>query len=249
MRHGPVLGIIARMSDRCAEEILLVDDERAVREGIKALLESSGYVVRAVRDGASALAAFRERPPALVLLDVMMPGMDGFSVCRAIREADASTPVLFLTALDSDADQIRGLGLGADDYVSKTVPAPVLLARVACAVRRARIAEPSGDFTFGAWRVAASHCEMRCGDGEPTSLADREIALLRLFVAHPGEVLARDWLVDKLWGAGRDVTDDLLSVTLYNLRRKLAADGDSIEHVRGVGYVWRPGARRERKKS
>lgn len=230
-------------------EILLADDERSVRSALAALLEEAGYDVRAARNGEEAVALLRERKSDLVLLDVMMPRMDGFRACRAIRETDASTPVLFLTALESDADQVRGLGMGADDYVFKTAPSDVLLARVASAIRRASASNPSGDFSFGSWRVSAARCEMRRGNDERVALGEREVAMLRLFAGSPGEVLSRDWLVTKLWGGDSGVTDNLLSVTIYKLRRKLADEGRFLEHVRGVGYAWRPEMRRGTKKS
>ena len=221
-------------------DILLAEDERIVRESIAAMLEKAGHSVRTARNGAEALAAFRRRKPDLAILDVMMPRMDGFEVCRAIRESDASTPVLFLTALDADAAQVRGLGLGADDYVSKSVPPDVLLARVAAALRRADAAEPRGGFDFGGWRVDAARMEARCGRGGRVELNERELAILRLFAAHPGEVFMRDWLAERFWTPGDAASDNLLNVTVFRLRAKLAPEGRDIETVRGAGYAYRP---------
>ena len=109
-------------------EILLADDERAVREGLKAMLVGEGFSVRTARDGADALAKFAEKRPDAVLLDVMMPKMNGFMACRQMRELDSLVPVVFLTAKDSEADQVRGMGLGADDFISKSAGDEVLLA-------------------------------------------------------------------------------------------------------------------------
>ena len=221
-------------------EILVVDDERAVRRGVAAILLDAGYVVREAKSGKEALRLFGESKPDLVLLDVMMPKMDGFSVCAAIREVDATVPVLFLSALGDEENQLKGFGYGADDYIEKTLPAPLFLARVEAALRRTRAVEPSGDFSFGEWRVKAVQRSMRRSTGETAVLCDREIALLRLFVARRGEVLSRDWLAVKLWGRNAVVSDNLLSVLVYGLRGKLAAEGLAIRTVRGVGYAFMP---------
>ena len=221
-----------------AAEILVVDDERAVRRGVAAILSGAGYVVREAKNGKEALRLFGESKPDLVLLDVMMPKMDGFSVCSAIREVDAAVPVLFLSALGDEESQLKGFGYGADDYIEKSLPAQLFLARVEAALRRTRAAEPSGDFSFGEWRVKAAQHSMRRTTGETAELCDREIALLRLFAARRGEALARDWLAVKLWGKNAAVSDNLLSVLVYGLRGKLAAEGQAIRTVRGVGYVF-----------
>ena len=228
------------MGEGIAAEILVVDDERSVRRGVAAILEGAGYVVREAKNGKEALRLFGEARPDLVLLDVMMPKMDGFSVCAAIREVDAAVPVLFLSALGDEENQLKGFGYGADDYIEKTLPAPLFLARVEAALRRTRAAEPSGDFGFGEWRVKAAQRSMRRSTGETAELCDREIALLRLLAARRGEALSRDWLAVKLWGRDAAVSDNLLSVLVYGLRGKLAAEGRAIRTVRGVGYVFAP---------
>ena len=228
------------MGEGIAAEILVVDDERAVRRGVAAILLDAGYVVREAKNGKEALRLFGESKPDLLLLDVMMPKMDGFFVCSAIREVDAAVPVLFLSALGDEESQLKGFGYGADDYIEKTLPAPLFLARVEAALRRTRAAEPSGDFSFGEWRVKAAQCSMRRSTGETAELCDREIALLRLFAARRGEALARDWLAMKLWGKNAAVSDNLLSVLIYGLRGKLAAEGQAIRTVRGVGYAFAP---------
>ena len=228
------------MGEGIAAEILVVDDERSVRRGVATILEGAGYVVREAKNGKEALRLFGEARPDLVLLDVMMPKMDGFSVCAAIREVDAAVPVLFLSALGDEENQLKGFGYGADDYIEKTLPAPLFLARVEAALRRTRAAEPSGDFGFGEWRVKAAQRSMRRSTGETAELCDREIALLRLLAARRGEALSRDWLAVKLWGRDAAVSDNLLSVLVYGLRGKLAAEGRAIRTVRGVGYVFAP---------
>ena len=219
--------------------ILLADDERVIRQSLTAVLADAGYDVVAVKNGLEAVDSFRARRPDLVLLDVMMPKMDGYAACQRIRETDAETPILFLTALDSDSAQIRGLGIGADDYIAKTAPTDVLLARLASALRRVRPSAPSGDFDFGPWRVWASRLEMtNASDGACVSLSEREVALLRLFATHPGEVFSRDHLVSRLWD-GEDATDNALNVCIYALREKLGTTGARIESIRGAGYLVR----------
>ena len=218
--------------------ILVADDERAVRSALAGALAESGYSVVQARDGGEAVRLFALERPDLVLLDVMMPRMDGFAACRKIRETDAAVPVLFLTALDDDASQLKGLGTGADDYVAKSAPTAVLLARIAAVLRRSRHAAPSGDFDFGGWRVMASRLEMRRATGERAALGEREIALMRLLAGSPGEVFSRDCLLTRLWGVDADVSDGLLSVTMHKLRAKLGEDGRLIRSLRGAGYTY-----------
>ena len=220
--------------------ILLAEDERVVRLSLSALLSGAGYEVDAVRDGEEAVRRFRADPPDLVLLDVMMPGTDGLAACRRIRETDAATPVVFLTALDSDAAQLRGLGAGADDYVAKSASEEVLLARVAAALRRRDSAAPSGDFDFGSCRVSARNLELRAADGSRVPLKERDVAVLRLFAEHPREAFSRDFLLTRFWPADADITDNALSVYIASLRSRLGEDGRLLESVRGVGYAYRP---------
>ena len=224
-------------------EILLAEDERAVRKSLAAMLSDAGYAVREARDGAAALKLFAESRPDLVLLDVMMPRLDGFETCRRLREIAPDAPVLFLTALGDEESQLRGFGCGADDYIAKTLPASLLLARVAAALRRARREDPSGDFDVGAWRVCAAKLEMRRGASARAALSEREVALLRLFAARPGEVFSRDFLLTRFWGTGSDVSDNALSAAMHALREKLAEDGARLRPVRGVGYVFGAGRR------
>lgn len=221
-----------------AARILLADDERPIRAGLAAALESAGYCVVQARDGESAVRLFMDAGADLVLLDVMMPRMDGLSACAKIRETNAHVPIIFLSALDDDTSQMDGLGLGADDYIAKTAPIRVLLARVAAALRRANNEEPSVDFDFGAWRVNPVKFSMRRCTGECAGLSDREVALLRLFAAHPGEVLGRDNIVARLWGVDAEVSDVGLSVAVHKLRAKLQDDGWLIRSHRGIGYSY-----------
>lgn len=219
-------------------DVLVADDERTVRRAIAKILSDAGFSVREARDGREALRLFGEARPDIVLLDVMMPKADGFAVCSAIRETDPSVPVLFLSALGDEERQLRGFGCGADDYMSKTLPASLLVARVVSALRRSHAVEPCGDFSFGEWRVNAARLSMRRSTGETAVLGEREVALLRLFASRKGDILPRDWLVSRLWGRDADVSDNLLCVLVYGLRGKLAAEGREIRTVRGVGYAF-----------
>ena len=202
------------MGEGIAAEILVVDDERAVRRGVAAILSGAGYVVREAKNGKEALRLFGEARPDLVLLDVMMPKMDGFFVCAAIREVDAAVPVLFLSALGDEESQLKGFGYGAD--AGKPHP------------------HQRGQFGAGGiehHHLAATRAESsQSGHLRSVGLRSDEI----------GEALARDWLAVKLWGKNAAVSDNLLSVLVYGLRGKLAAEGQAIRTVRGVGYVFAP---------
>ena len=216
-----------------AADILLADDERALRDFLKKALERRGFSVRCASDGGRALAMYRARRPDLLLLDVMMPGMGGYAVCEAVRREDAETPVLFLTAFDSEAGELRGLGAGADAYVSKSVSEEVLLARIAAALRRSDKAQ-SG-FDFGEWRVEPLKMSMRNLRGETAALNEREVLLLRAFAGHPGEVFSGDALLTRYFGGGGEPS---LRVAMSRLRAKLGAAGADIRSVHGVGYAY-----------
>ncbi len=229
--------------------ILVAEDDPAIREGLVATLESDGHEVRTARDGAEALALYAERRPDLLLLDIMMPKKSGFEVCAEIRRTDASLPILFLTAKAGEEDAVLGLGLGADDYIVKPFGVRELLARVAAALRRAAVAperEAAPDsgadsFPFGTRTVDSGRYALRAPDGAEESLTERELGLLRLFAAHPGEVLTRDRLLDELWGVRYLGTTRTLDQHIAQLRRKLGPDAALIETVHGVGYRHRAG--------
>ena len=222
-----------------APDLIVADDERVIRQSIVGLLESNGYAVRSAKNGEEAERLYRERRPDLMLLDVMMPKGTGYEVCETVRKTDVETPVLFLTALDSDVDELKGLGVGADAYISKTVSNEVLLARIAAAIRRHRHDEPTGDFAFADWHVEAAKLSMRRMTGDAVPLNEREVALLRWFAGHSGEVFSRDFLLAKFWGASFDGADSTLSIAILRLREKLGADAAGLKSVRGSGYVWR----------
>ena len=221
-------------------EIIVADDERVIRQSISRLLEDVGHAVRVAKDGEEALRLYRERRPDLMLLDVMMPKRNGYEVCEAIRRTDVDTPVLFLTALDTDVDELMGLGVGADAYISKTVSNEVLLARIAAAIRRHRHDTPTGDFDFADWHVDPAKLSMRRKTGPSVPLNEREVALLRWFAGHPGEVFSRDFLFARFWGVDFEGGESTLSMAIKRLREKLGSKGGLIESIRSSGYAYRP---------
>ena len=223
--------------------ILFAEDDETLRDGLQSALESEGYETRPCADGEEALAAFRERRPDLLLLDVMMPRKSGFDVCTEVRRLDAAVPILFLTAKSDEADQVIGLGLGADDYIAKPFRIRVLLARVAAALRRARAAAPaarSDAFSIGAATIDARRFLIRPCRGEPElPLTVRELGLLRAFAAHPGEVLSRDELLDEVWGVDYVGGPRTLDQHILQIRKKLGSSADRIETVHRAGYRYR----------
>lgn len=228
--------------DTRQKTILLAEDECSVREGLVALFESEGYAVRATADGVQAVEAFLARRPDLVLLDVMMPGKNGFTVCREILARDSSVPVLFLTAKDSEADELRGLMLGATDYISKTASQAVLLARVANALARAVRTHPAqtGGFPFAGQHVDTAQNRLVSPAGTMVDLTLREVELLRCFAAHPNELLSRDFLLTRFWGLDYEGNESAVSVAISRLRDKLGPSGSRIETVYGNGYRFCP---------
>ena len=223
-------------------EILVVDDERVLRDGIKAVLSSEGFEVRTARDGDEALRKIAEKRPDLVLLDVMMPKMNGFRCCEKIRVTDRVLPVIFLTAKDAEADQVRGIGLGADDFVSKSASDAVLLARINRALERSS--------AFGAAARRASGTMIALGGvsvdmktfvvmekgREIARLTKTEADILKLFDAHRGELVVQDDIITDLRGNGFACEDTMLYVHVCNLRRKLGSSGAMVVNKRGVGY-------------
>jgi DNA-binding response OmpR family regulator len=220
--------------------VLLVEDDDVIREATQLALERNGFTVEAAADGLTGLAAFRERPPDVALLDIMLPGMNGVSLCRQIRE-ESPTPVIMMSARADPVDVVLGLEAGADDYVTKPFDSTVLVARIRAVVRRmSRAAVPaSAGTTFGDLEVDRDALEVRL-KGEPVELTPTELRLLLCFVDSPGTVLTRDVLLEQVWDYQWGGDSRVVDVHVQRLRAKIGQD--LIETVRGFGYKLRNGA-------
>lgn len=220
-------------------EILLVDDERAVREGLKALLESEGFSVCAARDGVIALEKFAQNRPDAILLDVMMPKLNGFAVCEQIRRLDALVPVIFLTSKDSETDQVRGIALGADDFVSKSASEEVLLARLRRALARSRqiaeIREVGRTLHLGSVEVDLERRRVVL-DGKEETLTASEADLLGCLSSKPGKPFTADEILSFLRGDNYIGDPATVRMHVMNLRRKLGKAGGMIANLPGGGY-------------
>jgi two-component system, OmpR family, response regulator MprA len=228
------MGTIAEMT------ILVVDDERAVRDSLRRALELEGYSVELAEDGADALAKLgtNGRHEA-VILDVLMPGLDGLEVCRHIRRTGNSVPVLMLTARDAVGDRVAGLDAGADDYLVKPFALEELLARVRALLRRTA---PSAEevLRFADVELSPSRREVT-RSGEPIELTRTEFNLLELFLRNPRQVLTRSVIFERVWGYDFGFASNSLDVYIGYLRRKTEDGGRPrlIQTVRGVGYALR----------
>lgn len=214
--------------------ILVVDDDFNIRDLLSGYLQKSGYEVVTASDGPSALDLAEERRPALVVLDVLLGGdMDGYEICRVLR-ARSRVPVLLLTSLGADAQQITGLEAGADDYVVKPFSLRQVVARIRAILRRAGLAE--GDrLEFGPLTLNATQRRVTV-NGEPVALTGHEFALLEALMRRPERIFTREDLLNQCWEASFDGTDRVVDVHLASLRRKLGPAAALITTVRGVGY-------------
>jgi two-component system OmpR family response regulator len=231
-----------------AMRILIVEDTVKLARTLKRGLESEGYSVDVLYDGLAAkrrLAAARGEaadaghPYDLILLDVMLPGVDGLTLCRELRARGAGVPVLMLTARDSTADKVTGLDSGADDYLVKPFAFAELLARMRTLLRRPRQALPSA-LRVGELMLEPSSRLVQRGD-EPIGLSAKEFALLELFMRNAGKVLTRDHILDHAWDEEFDSFSNVVDVYIARLRKKLDRSGEPslFQAVRGVGYVLR----------
>jgi two-component system response regulator MprA len=221
-------------------QILVVDDEPAVRDSLDRALRLEGYTVDLAADGAEALDALGGESPDAVVLDLMMPRVDGLEVCRRMRAAGDRTPVLVLTARDGVSDRVKGLDAGADDYLVKPFALDELLARLRALLRRSGAGAPGQTLRYSDLTLDPVAHQVKRGDRE-IELTRTEFLLLELFMLHPRQVLTRSVIFERVWGYDFGPDSNSLEVYVSYLRRKLeAADEPRLLHtVRGVGYVLR----------
>ncbi|WP_081240436.1 two-component system response regulator CseB [Streptomyces viridosporus] len=222
--------------------VLFVEDDDVIREATQLALERDGFAVTAMPDGLSGLEAFRSDRPDIALLDVMVPGLDGVSLCRRIRD-ESTVPVIMLSARADSIDVVLGLEAGADDYVTKPFDGAVLVARIRAVLRRfgranggreeSAAADGSGVLAFGELEIDTGGMEVRRA-GEPVALTPTEMRLLLEFSSAPGTVLSRDKLLERVWEYGWGGDTRVVDVHVQRLRTKIGQD--RIETVRGFGY-------------
>ena len=221
-----------------AHTILIVDDEPSITELVQLYLEREGFGCLFARDGAAALEAVAQKDPDLMILDVMLPEVDGFEVCRRLRAEDHPIPIIMLTARDEDVDKIVGLELGADDYLTKPFNPRELVARVKAILRRSeRLAQAAtpAEFHFGEVRIDPAGREL--WDGERRiDLRTQEFELLLAFAEHKGMVLTREQLLQLAWGYDFYGQTRTVDVHVAHLRKKLTSTALVIETVTGIGY-------------
>ncbi len=235
------------------EHILVVEDDPSILLALEDLLEGEGYRVSLAEDGEKGLQAFRKEIPDMVLLDIMMPRMSGYDLCREIRKTHPLLPLLMLTAKGEEVDKVLGLELGADDYMVKPFGTRELLARIRSALRRRRAMEEMGPlreeegsrgkevFPFGNCLIDGGAMEGIRGD-LTFSLTEKELAILRLLAESPGKVVDRGDMLDLLWGISEEVTTRTVDQHILRLRKKIEEDPGNPKHIltmygRGYKYV------------
>jgi DNA-binding response OmpR family regulator len=223
-------------------KILIIEDDPHILLGLEEVLRSESFDVAVCNRGDQALAAFDKHHPALVVLDVMLPGMSGYDVCKALRSHKISTPVLMLTAKGQELDKVVGLDLGADDYVTKPFGVRELLARIQALLRRAA-PPPSGLDREASFKVGAALIDPKTflvHRGEKTeTITAKEMKLLQFLYSHPGEVLSRNRLLNEVWGYNYYGTTRTLDQVIVQLRKKLGDNNGDPRHLltaHGIGY-------------
>jgi two-component system alkaline phosphatase synthesis response regulator PhoP len=217
--------------------ILIAEDEPGIAFGLETDLKKEGYAVELVEDGAAAARRAREESFDVILLDVMLPGKDGFEICRELRRAGVRTPIILLTARTHEAEKVMGLDVGADDYVTKPFSHRELRARIKAVLRRTAAGVPDV-YRFGDVEVDFSRGEVRRA-GKPVDTTQLEFKLLTAFVRNRGRLLSRNQILDAVWGPGTYVTDRVVDNHVLSLRRKIEASPQRPRYVisvRGMGY-------------
>ena len=222
-----------------AADVLIVEDEPDIRSLIVHHLERDGFRCRTAASGGEALARVRATPPDLVVLDLMLPGMDGLEVCRRLRAdpATAGLPIIMLTAKADEVDRVVGLEMGADDYLPKPFSTKELVARVRAVLRRARPGETTRPLTVGGVSLDPGRHAVTV-DGKPVELTPKEFDLLHALLTAAGRVLTREFLLNRVWGYARadEIESRTVDVHIRRLRAKLAAEERRIATIKGVGY-------------
>ena len=227
--------------------LLVVEDEKDIRDLLRFHLEQEGYTVREAETGEEALKRAEAERPALILLDLMLPGADGLEVCRRLRASATQVPIIMLTAKAAEVDRVLGLEIGADDYITKPFSPREVIARVRAVLRRAHgddAPPPHEIFDRGRLRIDFDTYEVAV-DGEPITLSLREFELLKFFVRHPNRVYDRLQLLDLVWGRDTYVEPRTVDVHIRRLRKRIERDDAAPElilTVRGVGYKCNPDA-------
>jgi len=219
-------------------KILIVEDEPAIVQALEDDLTLEGYRVEVIRDGRAAVTRAREEVFDAILLDIMLPGKDGFEVCRELRRSGVRTPILMLTARTQESDKVLGLETGADDYVTKPFGVRELRARVAALIRRSQAGSALPSVRIGEAEVDFSRGEIRRGD-HTTTLTPIEFRLLQAFVRARGRILTREQLISEAWGPSTFVSDRVVDNHIGSLRKKLepnATEPQYLRNVRGLGY-------------
>jgi DNA-binding response OmpR family regulator len=224
-------------------KILVVEDDPHILLGLEEVLKSEGFAVAVCSRGDQALEAFSKHHPALLVLDVMLPGLSGYDICKQLRAKKVATPILMLTAKGQELDKVVGLDLGADDYVTKPFGVRELLARIHALLRRtvppaAPASAPDAPFQIGQATIDPKTYQLKRGK-ELEALTPKELKLLQAFHAHPGEVLSRDRLLNDIWGYNYYGTTRTLDQVIVQLRKKLGDNGTEPQYlltVHGVGY-------------
>jgi len=227
------------------EKILVVDDERDILELISYNLARDGYTVETVASGEEALVQTLRFGPDLIILDLMLPGLDGLEVCRRLKRRDSTRhiPIVMLTAKSEDSDIVTGLEVGADDYVTKPFSPKVLIARVRAALRKSAENGPEPAETqieVNEIRINRARHEVHVA-GSAVDLSATEFAVLELLARNPGQVFSRSQIIDRVKGKDYPVTERSVDVQILGIRKKLGTHGTHIETVRGVGYRLRTG--------
>ncbi|WP_157041541.1 response regulator transcription factor [Nitriliruptor alkaliphilus] len=221
-------------------KLLLVEDEKSIAEGLAITLEAEGFQVAWVKDGLDAIPTWERVRPDLVVLDLMLPGMSGTEICRALRSR-SDVPIIMLTAREAEVDRVVGLELGADDYVTKPFSTRELVARIKAVLRRAPLVDLGGDeapVEAAGVRLDRVRHEVRV-NGTPTELPPKEFELLAYLMEHAGRVLTRGQLIDEIWGSDYVGDTKTLDVHIRRLRTRIEDDPkepERIQTVRGVGY-------------